>query len=501
MPNNIRENSQELNLDSGLPADLRVFGERTGAHFLIQGSYYMEGKDSLLVNSWLMEAPTGELVVSFRPIRTHVDQKVRLAEELSSYLQGFWASKDLLQPIEMGVPRYEAYQAYLRSQEYFGIDYSKSIALLKEAYRLDTNFFWPYISMVGAYSNMGEYATADSLVKAIAHRRSEMTELQRFMMSPYQEGTGNTLIKEHQVFYKFFELDPKDIYFNYLAALTAVQLNAPKRAIDILDHIDDRHVDYKNKPPIVASRLGLYATAQQQLGQHAEALKKLDYFPTLHPVYYPWDLKIRSLARLGQWEKVEGLISELGNRKFANGHQAPFSPLISVAVEAYLMGDQARAVQYARQAREYYLEAGDQIQKDVNVIIYSIYQQAFILEDWDQTIQIGSLLTELEPDDPLSWGYLGCAYAASGQIGKAEEVIQYLQDLNRTIDYGRTPYYIGCIQAQLGREQAAMKSLQRAFEDNCPFSGYYYQWDIFLSPLLDRSSFQEFIAPETTLDL
>lgn len=74
-------------------------------------------------------------------------------------------------------------------------------------------------------------------------------------------------------------------------------------------------------------------------------------------------------------------------------------------------------------------------------------------------------------------------------------MILHLEELNRPVDFGRTPYYIGCIQAQLGNQKQAMGALEQAFAEYCPFERFYYEWDILLRPLFEYLPFQDFIAP------
>ncbi|MDH3650187.1 MAG: adenylate/guanylate cyclase domain-containing protein, partial [Saprospiraceae bacterium] len=113
VPNTVR---QYMSYAGNLPGNREgnhSFAELTGAQYLVGGTYYLE-EDTLMVNTFVSNAVTGDELFQFPMFKTHLADKLLLTETIQQNLMGYWVTQEDVAISKHRVPLYEAYQWNLK---------------------------------------------------------------------------------------------------------------------------------------------------------------------------------------------------------------------------------------------------------------------------------------------------------------------------------------------------------------------------------------------------
>ena len=113
-PEMMREFNDYVTVFPNNPEGKPAFVDLTGAQYLINGSYFEHGLDSLRINIRLLNTNTGELIREFPSLLFPKSAQEGIVEEARQYLMGYWAAKKDQHFPQVLPPKYEAYQAYLK---------------------------------------------------------------------------------------------------------------------------------------------------------------------------------------------------------------------------------------------------------------------------------------------------------------------------------------------------------------------------------------------------
>jgi spermidine synthase len=166
----------------------------------------------------------------------------------------------------------------------------------------------------------------------------------------------------------------------------------------------------------------------------------------------------RAAARLGRLEEAEKMLSEIAYGDIANRRPGPLGPGGDIAVPALVelsflravLGRVDEAITAARDAvvrnptdrgalvqlASMYADAGDedalvrlielveQARVDRAVLLYCQLRLAYLRDDFQEAVQLGEALAELDPADVKVHNLLGSAYAALGRYDRARQALE-----------------------------------------------------------------------------
>ena len=127
------------------------FAEYSRANTLVQGRYYKEG-ENIIIRCNVSRAKDGKVLHALEPIKSKEADIMKALEELNQRLLGFWELSDNSK-YQTRIPKYEAYLASLKANEYYYEDTKKVEDLLLQAHQLDTAFAEPLIKLCLLYTS------------------------------------------------------------------------------------------------------------------------------------------------------------------------------------------------------------------------------------------------------------------------------------------------------------------------------------------------------------
>lgn len=478
------------------------FAARTGAEKVVKGSYYLDGK-GLVFQSQVVDTKTGRVELDMPTVKGPAESQGMLVSRLQQKFATAFAAKghEYSPGIAQDPPSYDAYQLYQRGTDLYGTDFEKSIELQNQAIQKDSNFFWPYIFVAGAYFMDGEKTKADSVFNLIKRRidvdRLPQTHKQWYLH--WQAILNKDLQAAFETIIKNFEIDPKQFMTNLEAGIMANDLNMPGEAVRILGYIDPKHVDLRHEFNTWWHRH--YAHNLYRLGRYEEAESVLSFIPAhlrRHWNYY--DRMAEIFITQGQHERLDGLMHELlaSNRPTTD----KLSAFLFITERYGAKKQKDRQALWANRGIAWITDKADRTEVNSyfpGALHYMSgqYQQAL---PWLQkaTQEKGPNWLQISKEGPgwLQLSRLGCCYLALQDSASAQ---QTLAEMQRWYDKTKDAGYLiaqAHLYARQGFKERAVALIKEAFRKAHPYDPGGYENDVFFVPLQGYPPFEDFVRPQ-----
>jgi TolB-like protein/tetratricopeptide (TPR) repeat protein len=340
---------------AGASADLTaalVRERRT--RLVITGSIDAAG-DSVRVRAQLVDAGRGTILAAVRPTASHRSEptaglgavREQALALVATRLDPTYTELPFIQP-----PTYEAYRAYVTGLELFNAGLlPEAIAAFDQARSTDASFYAPLIRIVMAYSSLGAFAPADSVLDMLEAYRDRVLPVERVIMDWMRANLRGDLATAYALSREAYRRAP-DSQIAMYAAVAAYATNRPAEAVELFDEVDrpwrlgSPGVDYYSDLAASLHRLGNHRR-ELQVAREAR-----EHFPNrAEPVF----LEARALAGLGRVDDAVEAVAEL----LAQPADPPGSGRLAPTAMALSVGDALAFHGRTETARRVYARVAD----------------------------------------------------------------------------------------------------------------------------------------------
>jgi len=468
---------------------LQQLAQETKAQIIVSGSYYIQNK-SIHFQADVKNATNGKLIYSMPVVSGSMDHSMELIEKVSSEIVGGLAFHFQLQEIEFvsKPPSREAYREFMTGLEYFGEDNEKAILHLLKSVESDSLFIQPMYFLASAFSGLGEYIKADSILEIMNRNRTRLSLFERFMLDfniAYLK--GNYVECLH--FLKLAEdISPGDRQVNYAIGLVALRLNKPGTTVETFAKIDYPYVKYSNYL-MGAWRLNILCIAFHLLGDYekeiTESKRGQQYFPDK---FWFYSQEVCALAALGKISEIEKVIAKCSSISSKSGTEGDL--IMETALELRAHGHLYKAENYAARAVEWFHNHSTGLDSMEN-----LGSALYLAGNYQEAHPIFEQLALAYPDKLDYTGYLGVIAVRRGDTVEAIKISEKLKQTDRPYLFGRNIYWRARIAALLGEPEKAVNLLNESFARGNRF-GAYIHTTIDFESLRDYEPFVELLKPK-----
>jgi tetratricopeptide (TPR) repeat protein len=416
----------------------------------------------------------------------------RAVGALAQQLDSVFVAPQLLSP----PPSLEVYQEYMKGLDAFYLpDFEKARPHFYRALELDSSYVIVLHDLAYTYANLGDYATADSLIRVLEGHRAQLSPFEQVDLDVTRAALDGDVEAEYRAAKRRLQLNPGGGV--YTAAWSAVRSNRPHEAAELLS-TRGPVTRYEQQWPywwIVS------ADALHMSGQYEKELAVAREARAAHPDHEGHFLSAEAgaLAALGRLDELEEVLDEISSLPFASLDTGPPHWMRFAATELRAHGheeavsavlDRIDAIVQSPLLRE---RAGDPPSRNYR---YQLGVTHYYAERYSEALPFFESL--LRPDRWQYMGWIGATYARLGEREKALEYSDQLGALEGMNLRGAHHIWQARIAAVLGERERAVNLLEQALS-----SGANYLWNQFhrqhvidLWLLHDYPPFQELMRPK-----
>lgn len=426
---------------------------------IISGNFYLKN-GNLLFQGMLTAAETNKINISFKPTECAAENPLNCIEELNESIIGYFITEDQKKlMLQEAPPKYEAYKYLLEAK--YSNDNEEYINLLNKAITADSTYFEPKVLRVAHYYNLGEYKTADSLLKQIkpdSYRNKRQLNLLN-MYEALLKGENRTIYK---TILKEYEIAPFDMLTNKTAMVIALQyVNRPEDVDAIYKTVVMDSMNLQNCTDCTI-RIYVKAYADIELQKYITAIKLIE--KTQQEVEAT--LLNRPLAiayiRAGKGEKLDQFLRKIN----IVASPAEVQELYLQAGKEYLLkGEKEKAVEYFNKI----------INAEKETVSPKMRADAYFYNEEYQKAQ--RILKEVNSQEPENSDALVKLAICNFKLGNTEDVqknLNSLEGLRAPYQFGEIDYGLGQYYAVTGNETELYKYLLKAAAN-----GHLYHWKFF----------------------
>jgi len=396
------------------------FNKVTGAEVFIDGRYYIQNKE-LLLRAQMVEAKTGNIIHAFPLMKTAEQNYMDLLSDLNQQVMSYClVGQD--EKYVRRLPKYNAYQSYLKGKFLFGTKNRQAAAAFMKAFHLDNTYIEPLIKLIPLYTNLRQYPKADSLIQLIHSLPVELTEYEKLRTKIYECKLNGDLKKElavNETLTKEFPKGDSQLDIIYM------HNNMPSKVLELKKQ---NWRGYEDKNCYTCQWSDKYVMLAYFKTKQYQAVKT--FFENI--TYDIIDVEIivnylRALVRLRELDLVDVTINRYSKAPLSLYGASNINSILPsvVAYELFLMDKEEAAGKYTNMGLEWVQKARFPWNHHIP-FKQSLY---FVKKDYQKVIDNVLKL----PYHPNSIGNVGACYA---YLGKKEEAIKIIQQIEKT-----TPRY------------------------------------------------------------
>jgi tetratricopeptide (TPR) repeat protein len=287
--------------------------------------------------------------------------------------------------------------------------------------------------------------------------------------------------------------DPESGTIRYLIGHTALKLNRPREAVEVLSAIEFEREDagFYNRSWMFSQR----ADALHLLGEYEEELRVvregLEAYPDV--IWLRGD-EARALIALGRLDEMEALIDETLSQAGRFGTRVGVMHHAAVELRAHVGRRESialleRAIALKREELE-----GKSVADEPDDYL-SLANLLYGAGRWQEARGIAGELAAERPDDLYVMGFLGAIAARLGDDEEAREALENLRQMDRPYLYGENAYWAADIASLLGERELAVRLLQQALAEGFDDPMALHR-DTDLEPLHGYPPFEELRRPK-----
>ena len=470
----------------------KSFSKQTGAEKIIKGSFYQQG-EQLIFQSQVIDAVSGNIEFALPEIKGSKSNVEKIVNDLRQRIMSLVViGTELDQPfsleIERSPPTFDSYQNFQKAINLFGTDYDECRKFLIKAIALDSSYFWPYITYVFSYLNVGNHAKGDSIFRLIDLRFDKLTPYQNLWYDYLNETVNGNLKTKLTAIKKIYEKDPKGIVTNNDMGWSLLLNNKPNEAIKVYDQIDLN--SYRFLYGWSAWRFSAHAHALIRMNRLVEALEVLKYVPKENATLEIYLTKSQLYILQGQQDSIQHMITKMEEDNL------PWDQITRVynntsRIHSFL-GDKESQLKWA----ELSLERIKKQSKFTEVAPGTETFANYLAKKYKEALP---LYQDLANTQVNNWDYLsriGIIYAKMNNRESVEDVIQELKTNDGPARRGRYKYALARIYSALNEKELATEYMKRAFNEGHGFRIWLYDYDEELVPLHGYPAYEEFVKPK-----
>ncbi len=465
------------NVMNDIENSLAAFVEESDVDILIDGRYYTIN-DQVTLNTNINTTSPSEILNSVVAEGEKADP-ITILNDLQDKLMGYWflGGENW---IGTNPPKFSAYKKFLELDEVWISEPEKSEKILNEVLTLDSTFYRAYMSLAVMYSNLENYAAADSMIRFINEKNFDLSEFEQLRLEAVTANIDGDLPKiarlYDEIFTKFGQQELDVLSYN-------LRVNNPERVIEIynsypeLGVLGDSYSAQISFSVIAESyfRLKDYSLAVDYIEAHKEDIVNPDIIIThLRSLVHQND-KV-ALDRAYEFYQSKDVVWIYpNNENFFNW---------AICQEAYLLDNDVILSDYAQKLNAFSHSHTEEVTYEQDMYTSYIY-----LNRLDSAVHYA----EIWGQKFGSW-FMPDYFAVSAMNGQLEGAAQYLKTFEPSTykyDFGKSAYDRAKVLTALGQYDDAVASLRLAFRQGMPFLWYTFQNDIFFKALSSHDGFIE----------
>ncbi len=484
--NNVQQNIQYAGILPNTPGQKSSFYRQTGARYWIEGDYFQKAEE-LLIQSKLVDAISGKIIVNFPTISSPVKEPLEGVQQLTDYILGYWQmEEDNFQASTFKeIPSVQAYEAFFQAWENFYIDHKKTVKLFHKAIELDSNFHSAKLMLIQSHFNFGEYAKVDSLIKDLESKKG-ISDFHKKYLQYFRYDLQGKRKESAKTYLELFNMDKKDIITNYLASYAPLnKLNMPELAVQNFTETPDSLIPY-DKLYVYSWRLRYLADAYWRSGEIEKALAVFDNNSSKFPSARADQVKAFILASLpDRQEELVEFLKATEQKEYVDRH---FATVLKEAIQSWRLKTNEEELDKGKFLKKF-LNSVETKENELEVALSYYY-----LGEYQKAARA---LEQVVTEDSQSPSQLSLMVRIQLQLknkANAEKWFDRLAALNRPYDRGATEYAMAQAMAVEGNWEIALDLLEKAVDKGVLFMFYRFDGDPDLKGLFNHPKYQKIIA-------
>ena len=473
---------ENIMMASSVPTDrMDALHEEFGVNRVIQGQIYQIG-ENIRAECTITDPVSKEILYATPTVSLDADDPMQGIEELRQYiLSSLIVDKDRMANLllETKPPNFEAYKALLQAKE--KEDDAEMIDLLNKAIALDSLYFEPKLLRISGNYNLGNFAKADSLTRALNEEMLEAIPRQKNLLNFYKAllSGQNNLTYYH--FNEELKLAPFDMMSNNTTMVLATDfINNVQKAFDIYDIIDEGKLDFANCAKC-RTRLYIKMYMDLEVGDYKNALRLGKIMEANGAKSRVEKLRVRAWIRSGKLKELNEYIEE---QDILEGTDKG-SLFLYAAKEA--------GVDKNKEQEEFFISAA---LNSVDKVLSDFRRGELFLMNKDYLSAQESFRSFLSRDqsDIESLSYLAASHFLNNQVEKAKEILDSVERMRQPYQYGSVDYYLARYYCIIGEYDMALKALKSSIMQGQRVGYHQFHNDYWLTPIHNRPEFKEILT-------
>jgi DNA-binding SARP family transcriptional activator/TolB-like protein len=460
---------EEENGNRSTEARVQSLAEEMGAGVLISGSYFRDD-NALIFQAQIVEVPSGEVLRTIDNVSAPIGAPQDAVEVLRQRTIGALATHYDSRLVSWAQaasqpPSYDAYQRFsVGLDRFFQNRHAESVELFHEAAALDPSFTAPLMWALFSHQGLGEWAEADSIIRALEEIRDRLAPWDRAMLDYHAALQRGNHVSAYQAMTTVTRITP-DSEWLYRLAIEALYLNFPRKAAEILTSLEPR---------------GWLLTWPHYWDTFARAYHDLGDYET--------ELEI---IKRGQEHRPESAVKESSIQK-----PWQFTYLFKLIMELRAHGHEDSARQVVELALPWFSEPT--VDDESPLLHQSRGAFFYVAKRWDESKPHYESLASPSTVDPDFRGRLAVIALHDGDRDTAIRTAEWMEG------FGGEPYnfhgqytlWRARLAANLGDREKAVGLLRQAFKEGASRDPSELHVDPDLEPLWDYEPFQELLRPQ-----
>jgi tetratricopeptide (TPR) repeat protein len=484
----------EAELESGGDRGVRELAEMLEAGTAVSGSYHVRG-DSIHFASEIMDVSGTELVAATLTASALITEPMGAVEQLRRQVLGElaghfdpWVTEFVDEARRP--PLFSAFRSYLAGMDRFTqYDNERALPHFYRAWQLDSGFVTPAIAAAVAHWNLGEYGSADSLVRVVSRHRERVLPLDGYFLDFAANCLAGDYLAAHAAAREALLISSGGGWWEYQAGWTALAANRPRAALEHLERIDPEQASVRGWH-FLWTEIG---AAQHLLEDYRAELRTAMRGRALYPRRQSMlNIEVRARSALGRADEVASLLDDI-TAVTDDDNVDPWASLTLAALEFRAHGHEA-AYEATIQRALNWLDVRPVAEGELRAHGFDRARALYWAERWEDAWVLFADLGSESPVPVARYGYLGVTHARLGNRAVAQRISSLLASIDRPYLFGETVAWRARIAAALGRTDEATELLSRALREGLRFS-VELRHDFDLESLRGTPAFEELMRP------
>jgi len=442
---------------------------------IISGNFYKQDNNLIFKCSIL----DNESSYAFKPVECDKENPLECIESLKQIILGYLITEDTewLQDIP---PKFEAYQAVLEAKQNYQSDSEKYLALMDKAIALDSSYFEPKMLKISVTYNMGDFKKADSLRKEALKTTAKINKRQRNLLNFYDALLNGKHDDTYYTMKKEYNIAPFDLQTNKTMMAVSLQfVNKPGEIDTIFFKIPMKELDLELCYDC-EDRIFVKAAADLELKRYDSVISLLKpYSQGIDKIFFKVPL-IKAYLRSGNQEMADNILEKLHLMADEDTWQNTYN---RIGADLLVQNRNEEATKYFNK-----VIASKDSTSNKNVATAYYYTN-----NYEDSEKIYEAILIKDPSDFDVISKLAVCYYKTGEMKKAEKMINSLDALKKDFQYGAVDYAKAQYYSQTGDKQNTFKYLLQSVAAGNFYTSYSFQNDPQFTPYFNTEMFNQIL--------